>query len=339
MRVLVAVLLAAAAATGRPPSRDIDPRLARVLTRDLRFSDADLAELQRGRIVKRTGDAPAPGEVAVAGAARVRASADSFLAQFRDIEQFKRGVDVLEIGRFSDAPVVGDLAGLTIGKDDIDLRNCRVGDCDIRLPADLIGRFQHEIDWRAPDADARAAVLFKRLLVNHVRAYLTGHPGRIAEYNDGRRPIRPGDEFAGVLQHTPAVDDLVPGLAAHLQSFPFTPLEGAEDFVYWSKEKFGLTPFITVTQVTIVRGAFGGYVITTKDVYSSRYIDASLGLAIASDATGNVPGFYLVYANRSRANGLKGAFSGLRRAIVERRSKGALEENLRLTRQRLEANH
>jgi hypothetical protein len=43
-----------------------------------------------------------------------------------------------------------------------------------------------------------------------------------------------------------------------------------------------------------------------------------------------------VYVNRSRADALKGAFSGLRRSIVERRARASLEENLRLTKIRLE---
>jgi hypothetical protein len=43
-----------------------------------------------------------------------------------------------------------------------------------------------------------------------------------------------------------------------------------------------------------------------------------------------------VYVNRSSADALKGTFSGLRRSIVERRAKAALEENLKLTKVRVE---
>jgi hypothetical protein len=71
-------------------------------------------------------------------------------------------------------------------------------------------------------------------------------------------------------------------------------------------------------------------------VYSSRYIDASLSLTIASDAVVSPDSFYLVYVNRSSADALKGTFSGLRRSIVERRAKAALEENLKLTKVRVE---
>jgi hypothetical protein len=77
-------------------------------------------------------------------------------------------------------------------------------------------------------------------------------------------------------------------------------------------------------------------VITSKDVYSSRYFDASLTVTIASDSVASPDAFYLVYVNRSRASALKGAFAGLRRSIVVRRAKGALEQNLALVKRRLE---
>jgi hypothetical protein len=74
----------------------------------------------------------------------------------------------------------------------------------------------------------------------------------------------------------------------------------------------------------------------TKDVYSSRYIDASLAITIATDTVQTPAAFYLVYANRSRANALKGGFSALRRALVERRARGSLEANLRTLKLQLE---
>jgi len=75
--------------------------------------------------------------------------------------------------------------------------------------------------------------------------------------------------------------------------------------------------------------------MTTRDVYSSRYLDASLALTIATDA-GSQNAIYLVYANRSRANALKGLFSGMRRAIAERRARGGLEASLKTLKERLE---
>jgi hypothetical protein len=44
----------------------------------------------------------------------------------------------------------------------------------------------------------------------------------------------------------------------------------------------------------------------------------------------------LVYANRSRASALNGRLSGVRRSIVERRSRSAIEDSLKTIKNRLE---
>lgn len=332
--VVLLALCAALPAAAQGAEIDLDVR--GVLTRYLKFTTTELANLLRGQVVKHGLDARTPGEVAVVGAVRVIAPKTGFFARVRDIARFKSGPDVLQIGRFSNPPVLDDLAGLTVDANDFDPRTCRVGDCGIRLPADIIRRVQREIDPRAPDAQARAAALFKQLLLDDVTAYLSGGPGRMSQYDDGPKPIRPLDEFEGLLEHMPEIGALMPGLPDHLRHFPAGRLPDAEDFLYWSKEKLGAAPFITVTHVTIVCRSARTCVMATKDVYSSRYVDASLALAIASDAAGTPGAFYLVYANRSRANALKGRFSALRRTLVERRVRGGLEQNLKTIKMTLE---
>ena len=326
----------AAALAAAPPSHQITPALRSVLAKPLKFSASDLNELERGNVVAHTLNPSGPGEVAAAAGTWIDASAADFAAAFRDIVHFKQGEAVMQIGLFSDPPVLEDLAPLTITSDDFDGRACHVGDCPIRLPADAIRRIEHDIDWRAADAQAQAADAFKHMLVDDVRAYWSGGAGRFAEYNDGHKPIRPLDDFAEVLKSSPYVDALVPGLASHLARFPGARLNDADDFLYWSKEKFGFTPFITVTHVTIVHAPSGDIVATTKDVYSSRYFDTSIGLTIASDAAAGNRGFFLIYVNRSRANALKGRFSGLRRSLVERRAAGGMEESLKAVKTKLE---
>jgi hypothetical protein len=269
---LAGVLLGAFPIASQVPPLRIDDVISHVLTRDLKFSSTDFADLERGRIVKRTLDGGASGEIAAVGATQIDVGIDEFLVRFRDIADFKRHENVLQVGRFSDPPTLDDLAGLTVDEEDLDGRNCRVGDCDVRMPAEDLARFRRDIDWSAPDAKQKAAALFKELLFKHVHAYWTGGPGRMMSYEDAKRPIHPAMEFVGVLNDSPYIGRLVPELPAHLTAFPKVRLAGAEDFLYWSKERFGFAPFITVTHVTIARTSSGSAVITSKDVYSSRYV-------------------------------------------------------------------
>lgn len=311
----------------------VDPAVLGVLTQQLRFSAGELAALRRGDIVKH-GLPAAAGEIAVTGGVRIRAPKASFLARVRDIARFKSGPEVLQIGTFSSPPAPEDLAALIVDRDDFDVRECRVRDCGIRLPADLITRFAREIDARAPDAQARGAALFKQLLLEKVQAYASGAPDPMPQYDDGAKPILARAELDRILAGMPELAALVPGLPDHLRAFPASRLDQAEEFLYWSKEKFGIAPFITVTHVTIVCPSAATCLMTTRDVYSSRYLDASVALAIATDA--GPEAFDLFYDNRSRADALKGAFAGLRRSLTERRARGGLEDSLKIIKKQLE---
>lgn len=311
------------------PGDDIDPTVRAVLQQYWKFSANDLADLQRDKVVKHSVDTSAPGEIAVAGAVRVHAPKQIFLDLVRDIAKFKRGPDVMEIARFSSPPTLQDLAPLTINKEDFDPRACKVRDCDVRLPASVIERLPREPD---------PAAYFKQVLLDNVIAYEKGEAqGRILQYDDGHQPIRPVDEFDGLLRNTASLGALLPSLPDHFLKYPADTLAGDDDFLYWSKEKFGIEPFITVTHVTIVCPSERTCIVATRDVYSSRYIDASLSISIATDVGGQPDSFYLIFANRSRADALKGGFAGLRRSVAARHARGSLEENLKSVKARVES--
>jgi hypothetical protein len=330
-----AVVLLCAAAGTASQADGVGENLRAVLTRDFEFSGGDLADLERGQVVKRALRARGPGEVAVVGALRINAPKARLLDRVRDVATFKRGPEILQIGTFSAPPSPSDLAPLTIDTGDFDVRACRLRDCDVRLPASAIARFA-AIDPDAADAQTRGAALFKQILFEQVAAYVSGSGSRFTQYDDGTPPIRPLEAFDSLLAHTPAVGALVPGLREHLRRFPAAPLAGAQDLLYWSKEKFGLGPFITVTHMTIVCPSPALCVVGSRDVYSSRYIDASFSMTLASDVPQTPGAFYLVYLNRTRASALTGFLSGFRRSIAERRARAGLEERLTAIARQLE---
>ena len=167
----------------------------------------------------------------------------------RNIVEFKKNPDVLQIGRFSDPPQLEDLRALTVGKDDFDAASCRVNDCGVRLPADVIRRLPAEVDLEAPDAAATRRPLVQGDVVHARQRILVGNSGRFLSYDDDPKQVRPVEEFDGLMQNTPAIGALSSSLRDHLAAFPARRMAGAEDFLYWSKEKFGIAPFITVTHV------------------------------------------------------------------------------------------
>src|SRR5262249_30298754 len=152
---------------------DFQPEFDAVLSHDLGFSSANRADLERGKAVVHILPPTSPEEVGVVGAVRIRGPRDRLIAAYRDIVTFRKSAKppVLEVGRFSERLALPELDSLPT--DDFALRGCRVGDCDIRLPADAIQRVGASVDWRQSGAHASASVLFKQLLLTHVRSYMT----------------------------------------------------------------------------------------------------------------------------------------------------------------------
>src|SRR5262249_5757669 len=156
-------------------------------------------------------------------------------------------------------------------------------------------------------------------------------------YDDGKTPVRPVAASEELIRTAGYLDALQPGLAAHVTCFWSNPLEGAEDFLYWTKETFGVSPFISVTHVTIAPAGPHQSLSTNRDVYSIRYIAGSLSIMLASASVGGSRSFYLTYVSRSRASALRGPMGGLRRTIVEHKAKGSLQTHLREIKARIEA--
>ena len=130
------------------------------------------------------------GEVATLGIVRIKAAPAIYVERLVDIVNFKRTGGVLQVGTFSSPPQPADVAALTVDERDLKrLRDCRVGDCGIRLSAEGIERFQREIDWNAVDASRRANGLLRQLLVDYVTRYReSGAPAAI-EYADTPSPL------------------------------------------------------------------------------------------------------------------------------------------------------
>lgn len=342
--VLSCFLLTAAGQNSQAPlSQEAAGRPREFLRRYVEFTDAELAAMEQGKTVAKTVKSGRHDEVAAFAVVRVEAPREVFLSQFRDIEKHKKSKQAPLVKKFSNPPRAEDVAELEFESGDVeDMKKCRVGKCEIKLSAGAIERFQKEIDWSAPDAARRATALARSMLLEYVARYQEGGNAALREYNDKKAPLRLAEEFEGLLEQSPYIYEYWPEFHDYLRNYPRAHLENAEDFFYWSKEKYGLKPVITVTHVTVYRRANdpgAPILIASKQIYASHYFEASLGLTALAQASRDParPAFYLMYLNRSRADALRGGFSGLARGAVAGRMKDSARENMELTRKRIEA--
>lgn len=320
-------------------AQEMPQELATFLIDRIGLRDKDLAVIRHGEAVAKVLPSEKQ-EVAVFGIILVNASADSFVERFRDIESYKKGTSVPVVKKFSDPPRIEDLDQLQIDKKDFDaLKNCKVGSCDAKLSAEAIERLQREIDWKAPDAFDRVNDLARASLLGYVKRYLAGGNMALSIYNDKKEPKRLAEEFDEILKASPYVYDYEPEFYEYLRAYPAKRLVNVEDFIYWSKEKFGLKPVISVTHVTIYhKPDTGRTLISSKQIYASHYFEASLGLtAVIATSQKGAAGFYLLYLNRSRSDALHGGFSGLARSQVKSRARSGMQNNMKKIKQSIES--
>ena len=313
-----------------------------LLRPDVGLSLEDLADAADGDVVARSLPSDVDGEVAVVGLVRVDVPPDFFIERFRDIATFKKSRRVSEVARFGVPPRVEDLEGLTVPEEDLrDLRSCRVGDCDVQLPASTIDRFRTDIDWSAGGAIEAADALFRRVLVEQVEAYLASGARALPEYRDQHDPVAVADRLRQILDGSPYLREHAPSLYEHLDGFRGGRPDGVDEFVYWSKEDLDLKPIISLTHVVIrpwTAPGLSGYWIASSQIYTTHYLSASLGIAgfVEMEDGDGTRASYLIYLNRTRTEGLGGFLGPLKRAIAGRRARGGMEETLAYTRARLE---
>ena len=322
----LAGLAAVSAASTADPSRAL-------LTAAFGISAADLAEIDRGQIVARTLEVKNGREIATLGVVRIRTTPESYVEHLRDIARFKRTDDILQIGTFSAPPREGDLAALIIEEADLNrFRECRVGECGVRLSAAGIERVRREIDWRAPDANPKTSRLLRTLLVEYVADYRQSGTAAAMEYAGTSAPLNVGREFAALVDADTSTWTYVPRLRRQLLDYPAGGDETSSGFIYWSKERVHHRPVVSITHVVIVAGEKPSpvtYAIGTKQIYATHYFDASLGVTLLlRDTTAPSPATYVVYLNRTRIDIFDGLLGGVARRIVAGRARSLVAEQL-----------
>lgn len=287
-----------------------------VLREKASFEEPDFAALQLNQPVVRLVPAKDKREVAVTGLVNINAGAEEFLRLYRDNMLRKNNAAILEIGSFGQEPALADLDGLTLETVDIDdLKECIAGDCQIKLSAPMIERFRKEIDWSAPDYQLKVTNLFKQMLLAYIRDYRARGEAALIEYNDKPNRINLATEHQALTSAAGYVSSFLSDTKSGLQL--------VEEALVWSKIKFGLKPVIAVNHISIYKrnSDVGPQVlVASKQIYANHYFNAFLALTAFVNVPGATNGSYLVYENRSRADGLEGPFGKIKRGVVEKKA-------------------
>src|SRR5262245_13061802 len=144
-------------------------------------------------------------EVAVFAAARTNITADRLIAWVHRIEALKKSALVPVIQRFSDPPVMSDLARMVVPADDLRaIRYCEPSSCDLKLTsAEMAALKPAALGGTSADVLARLQEQVRVVVLDRIRRYQAGGHTSIGQYDDGSttRPLQA--DFAALLGRSP----------------------------------------------------------------------------------------------------------------------------------------
>ncbi len=312
-RVVPALALAFAAGAATYVGGQSDDLLLRVgLTAD------EAAKARAGQAAVRVLPPNAPTEIAVAGAIRIRGDLERLVVWLRDIEDFRKAAGTSNVGVIARPARPDDFASMSAAGLDVELlRNCRPGNCDIRMPAAYLDRFSREVPWNTPEAAAAAASLARTLLAEYATAYQTGGDAALGRHHDQSQPQAVAAQFQDLLRRATSLWNLAYPFASYLETFPKDRPEGVEDNFYWTRETDTRQPVTTLHHVALQRLPDKSLRLADKQFYASRDLDAAL---LIGQATPSADGrtFDLVVAARARSGRLGGMAARVLRSRIER---------------------
>ncbi|HKW00899.1 MAG TPA: hypothetical protein VJN96_13825 [Vicinamibacterales bacterium] len=327
--VVVALALTAVPRAQAPASE-----LPRYLKDLAGFAASDVASFDAGQVIARTNSSGDEGEIAVIGAVRIHASKERTADYFKLLVTYVDGQVTLQYGEFHHPPQPQDTASLTLPDEDVkNLRDCKPGDCDVKIGGAGMTEIKSAVNWSAPDATNQLNALARRRLVEYVTAYMSQGNAALVTYNDKSDPVSMKTEWAGLLRNSPNIMTYAPALARYLDGYPAATLPGGTDLIYWAKEVYAGNPVVHADHMVRWQNpqAPDRITIAQKQIYASHYYNGSLAITTILDTTtpGAAASSAVIYFNRSRGDLLKGGFGGsVKRKVAESQAKKAAEDTL-----------
>ena len=327
--VLTWTLLGAIVAA--PAQSQAPAQLVTFLHQSIALDSAQLALVERGEGVVKVLDTKDRRDVAVFGIITAPVARDVYVGRVRDFQNSLRTPTRTQLGIFSDPAAAADVAAVTVSMRDVgDMKNCRPGDCVVKLPATDMQRIHEQTNWSADDIQAQLSAYARRRLVEYITDYRARGDSAMAIYDDrGNLNVHASAAFAAMLAESPYVYQNVPSLGRYLAAYPREKLAGATEVLFWSEDAMPhLRPILSVThQVVYTPPELPGVtLIAAKQLYADHYFEAALDVTCVVDRPGpdGRPGSYLLVLRRYRFDNMpSGGLINIRGRAV-----GALRDQL-----------
>jgi len=309
----------------------------------MKLTDSEIRNIDDGKAFAKTVDTGEKSEVVIFGAVYVEAPMESFIEKYRDVESLGQLDNYLGVGTFSTPPKASDVADFGLDEDDLKaLKDCKLEDCDIQLPAESMEEFKKRVDWSSPDAAAQANALARERMLLLLDRYQKDGNVALGVYQDKDYALAVDETFETILSRLEGLGQYVPAVRAYLLDYPNAEIPGAEEFFYWERVKFGLKPTIRANHVIITRltdRPTQPYAVVNKQLYASHYFQVAVDLwfCVKDTEAPDSDGFYLITIKGSRQHGLTGFKGSIVRGVAVPKARGSMETALQTFKTDLEA--
>lgn len=320
--------------------------LFQFLKQDMKFSEEELSAARQGKLITKLIGTAVKEEIVVFSITRLDIPRESFLKHYgKDVDLIETS-SVLKMGLLGDPPKLTEIQGLKLDPKDMQaIKDCKVGECDIKLSSKMMERFRKEIDWSKPDYEERVNNLFQQMLFGYIQVYLSGGNAALIEYDDQRNPVHLSEEFGDLLQESPYLYKYVPQFYKYLEKFPKGKPSGVKNHIYWAKEDIGTKHNVVILNHLMVyipddpvRNP--GLGVASKQIYADHYFEGALGLTAAVENPETAtPSMYLAYLNRSLIDALRrgGIMSGTIRKKIQSGLIGSINQRMKTIKEKSEA--
>jgi hypothetical protein len=274
-----------------------------------------LADAQRGNAVSKILPTKSSRDITVFGIIAVHTTRDAYVARLGDFQRIQ-ALRSAQFGMIGDSVTTADFSGISVDESEYrDLRDCKLNDCNFKLPASSMRQFAQSVDWSAPNAKGQVDSIMRVDLQGFVARYRASGNAAMVRYDDNHG-TQSSDVFEALLSQSEYLRDHASELRDYLTTYPVHRPEGAHDAMYWSEDKISrLRRTLTLTHVVVYTPPSGAPLIVRKQIYANHYFDGALELVGAFDAPSlpGGPGLYLVSVRRYSFDNLpSGGFLNIR---------------------------
>jgi hypothetical protein len=325
MRLLAAIVIAAAASAMVLAQPAASVTVEQLLTQRLGIDAAGVNRFTGGNAaVVWSLPATADNEVAATGAIRVKGDLRRLVVWLRDIESFMRATGTVNVGAIASPATVADFGRITLDTADVNaLKSCVSKNCSIRMPPSFIARFQNEVAWSDAAAQAQATTLGRTLISEYVAAYQKSGDAGSGAFHDPANPLGQSNEFRDMLRQSTKAWDLDYPFVQYLETYPAGAPAGTENRFYWTRDKMGRNPVLTLHHVVLQELAGGRIMVADKQFYASRDFDAGLMFAFGVP-NADYTSLDLVVSVKVRSGAMRGVAARVLRGRIEKEVRNGL---------------